>query len=80
MKIILDTIPLIYSDGADHRTTFNLYRELLRLDKINEYAFLCIDRHNRRISYKELLEINQIPVYRIFSPVRVIQWSWNMFS
>lgn len=80
MKIILDTIPLIYSDGADHRTTLNLYRELLQLDKHNQYAFLSIDRHIRRISYKELLEINKIPVYRIFSPVRVIQWSWNMFS
>ncbi len=80
MKIVLDTIPLIYGTGATHRTTYNLYRELMRLDKRNEYALLHIDRRLKREPYKALLEEKSLPVYKIFSPVKVIQWAWNNFN
>lgn len=77
MKIVLDTIPLIYGTGAAHRTTYNLYQELLRLDKRNEYVFLHIGRHPKRIPYSAILDENQIPVYKIFSPIRLIKWAWD---
>lgn len=80
MKIVLDTIPLIYGTGATHRTTYNLYRELMRLDKRNEYALLHIDRRLKRKPYKALLDEKSLPVYKIFSPVKVIQWAWNNFN
>ena len=37
MKIVLDTVPLIYSQGAERRTAFHLYRELLTLDEDDEF-------------------------------------------
>lgn len=77
MKIVLDTIPLIYSNGADRRTTFNLYRELLKQDLCNEYSFLCIDRKKRQDRYAALLEQQSIPVYKVNLPVRVLRWSWS---
>jgi glycosyltransferase involved in cell wall biosynthesis len=80
MKIVLDTIPLIYGTGAIHRTTYNLYRELILLDKRNEYALLHIDRSLKREPYRALLDEKSLPVYKIFSPVKVIQWAWNNFN
>jgi len=80
MKIVLDTIPLIYGTGAACRTTNNLYRELLRLDKKNEYAFLHIGRHPQRLPYRAILDEHQIPVHKVFSPIRLIRWTWNRLS
>lgn len=72
----MDTIPLIYSKGADYITTLNLYRELLRQDEGNDYGFLCIDRRNSRVRCEELFHKNRA-VYRISLPVRIVQWAWN---
>ncbi|NIO49822.1 MAG: glycosyltransferase [Candidatus Aminicenantes bacterium] len=80
MKIVLDTIPLIYGTGAAYRTTCNLYQELLRLDKKNEYVFLHIGRHLQRLPYSAILDENQIPVRKVFSPIRLIRWTWNSLS
>jgi glycosyltransferase involved in cell wall biosynthesis len=77
VKIVLDTVPLIYSQGADRRTTFHLYRELLALDGKDDFSFLCIDRLRRRSTYGPLLDIRDIPVREIRVPFRVIEWTWK---
>lgn len=77
MNIVLDTVPLIYSQGADRRTTFHLYRELLALDHQDNFSFLCIDRRGRRSSYEQLLSIREVPVREVRLPFRVMEWAWN---
>ncbi len=77
MKIALDTVPLIYGQGADRRTTFHLYRELLALDREDDFSFLCIDRLGRRFAYEPLLAVRDIPVREIRVPFRVIEWTWK---
>lgn len=77
MKIILDTVPLIYSGGAEGRTTFHLYRELLTLDRDDEFGFLCIDRFQRRSKVDPLLAIRDIPVREVRLPFRVLEWAWR---
>ncbi len=76
MKIVLDTVPLIYSQGADRRTTFHLYRELLALDREDDFSFFCIDRFGRRFAYEPLLAVRDVPVREIRVPFRVIEWTW----
>ena len=77
MKIVLDTVPLIYSRGADRRTTFHLYRELLALDREDDFSFLCIDRLRRRSTYEPLLAIRDLPVREVRVPFRAIEWTWK---
>jgi len=77
MNIVLDTIPLIYSQGADRRTTFHLYRELLTLDHQDNFRFLCIDRFRRRFAYEGLLALRKVPVREVRLPFRVVEWAWN---
>ncbi len=77
MRIVLDTIPLIYSRGADWRTTLNLYSSLLSLDVHNEYALLRIDRRRRGTAFSRLLEIRELPVHEIIAPVRLVKWAWD---
>lgn len=78
MKIVLDTIPIIYSEGADHRTTLNLYRELLKSDERNEYALFCIDRFDRIHRYKDLLAVRPVPIHTVPTPARIMEWAWNI--
>ena len=80
MNIVLDSVPLIYGQGAGRRTTFNLYKELLALDDQDQFRFLCIGRQNRRSSYQELLDIRKSAVREIHLPFRVMDWAWNRLS
>ena len=80
MNIVLDTVPLIYSRGADRRTTFHLYRELLALDHQDDFSFLCIDRFGRRSSYKQLLAVRDVRVREVRLPFRVVEWAWNYLN
>lgn len=77
MKIVLDTIPIIHSNGADRRTTYNLYRALLQDDLENEYSFLCIDRKKREKRYSGLLEEKPVAVFKVPLPVRTLAWAWS---
>jgi len=77
MKIVLDTIPLIYSNGADRRTTYHLFRELFLNDSYNSYALFCIDRRRREDRYASLIEQKRIPVYTVPLPVRTLRWAWS---
>lgn len=77
MKIILDTVPLIYSGGAERRTAFHLYRELLTLDRDDDFGLLCIDRFQRRSKCKPLLAIRDMPVREVRLPFRVLEWGWR---
>lgn len=80
MNIVLDTVPLIYGQGAGRRTTFHLYKELLSLDCEDHFQFLCIARQNRRSFYQELLAIRESTVREIRLPFRVMDWAWNRLS
>lgn len=80
MNIVLDTVPLIYGQGAGRRTTFNLYKELLSIDHMDQFKFLCIDRFRRQAGYQELLSIRNSPVREIGAPFRVVEWMWNRLS
>ena len=75
--MVLDTAPLIYSQGADRRTTFHLYRELLALDGEGDFSFFCIDRLRRRSACAPLLDIRDVPVREIRVPFRAIEWTWK---
>jgi len=77
MRIILDTVPLVYSQGAERRTAFHLYRELLTLDRDDEFGFLCIDRFRRRSKCEALLAIRDIAVREVHLPFRVLEWAWE---
>ena len=77
MNIVLDTIPLIYSQGADRRTTFHLYRELLALDGEDNFSLLCIDRFRRRSLYEQLLAVRDMRIREVRLPFRVVEWAWN---
>jgi glycosyltransferase involved in cell wall biosynthesis len=77
MKIILDTVPLIHSGGAERRTAFHLYRELLTLDRDDEFGLLCIDRFQRRGKCTPLLAIRDMPVREVHLPFRVLEWGWK---
>lgn len=77
MKVALDTVPLIYSQSAERRTTFHLYRELLARDGADDFIFLCIDRHGRRAALDPLLALRDVAVRRIRLPFRVIEWTWK---
>jgi glycosyltransferase involved in cell wall biosynthesis len=80
LKIVLDTIPILYSDGADYRTTLNLYKELMRNDKKNEYSLLCIDKNNRKARCRNLVDERSIEVHAIKMPVRVLSWAWTVLN
>lgn len=76
MKIALDTIPLIYSRGADYRTTFNLYRELLLEPGPYDFSFLSISR-DRQSPVQAMFPGHQLNCRHFRFPFRPFRWGWN---
>jgi glycosyltransferase involved in cell wall biosynthesis len=70
----------MYSNGADYRTTLNLYRRLIRNDSKNKYSLLCIDKNNHKSKCREILDEKSLEVYEIKMPVRVVNWAWTKLN
>jgi len=77
MRIGLDTVPLLYSRGADYRTTLNLYSELLRRDAGYIYRMLCISRTPCDKALAPLREAGVFSISRAPCPFSLMNWSWR---
>ncbi len=76
MKIGLDTVPLIYSRGADYRTTFNLYQELLQ-DRDYDYSMLSISRDKQSPVDGMFANHLQSVIHHWRAPFSLFDWGWT---
>lgn len=76
MKVGLDTIPLIYSRGADYRTTYRLYQELLRNDK-HEFSMLSISRDKQSPCDKMFSDYPDLMINHWSFPFKLFDWGWH---
>lgn len=76
LRICLDAVPLIYSQGADFRTTLNLYRELLRIGG-HEYRLLCVSRCISERTFEPLRKAGSFSLHKVRMPFRLMNWAWR---
>jgi len=79
MRIGLDAVPLIYSRGADYRTTLSLYRELLCIGG-HDYRMLCVSRSPCYHALEPLRKAGAFSVRQVRSPFRLVNWSWKLLG
>ncbi len=77
MRICLDSVPIIYSRGADFRTSINLYKELIEVNTGHNYSMLCISRSPRNMEITALERSGKISVQHIKCPFSIINWGWK---
>jgi len=79
MKIGLDTIPLIYSRGADYRTAYRLYQALLH-DVDADFSMLSVSRDKISPCVAMFADYPSVSIHHWRSPFRVFEWGWNHLS
>lgn len=81
MKIGIDITPLLFKGSGVANYTYNLVKNLLEIDKKNEYRlFFTSPRINRKFPFLEEFKISGAKIYRYPFPFGFLRFLWGKLN